>query len=65
MSWRPLDIFKSEAKSSNKCTISSGNYNMHPNENTARSLFVNSSVAKSFNDKVSIVIRPVENKVKK
>jgi len=50
MAWKPLDLFKSEGSSSNSIGNEQSSSSSITTENTARSLFVNTSIEKTFNE---------------
>jgi hypothetical protein len=57
MAWKPLGLFKSEKSSSTSVDTSRTNTIIQSTENTVRSLFVNTSIEKAFNEKVSVSIK--------
>ena len=52
MSWRPLDIFKLNDETFKFCDTQFTDHNIALNENTVRSLLVNSAIAERFTKKI-------------
>lgn len=65
MSWKPLGLFKSEGSSSNSADNRESNSGIAFTENTARSLFVNTSIEKAFNEKHTVSIKMTTDTEKK
>ena len=65
MAWKPLGLFKSEGSSSNSADNRQSNSSITSTENTARSLFVNTSIEKAFNEKPIVSIKMTTDTEKK
>lgn len=65
MAWKPLGLFKSEGSSLNSADNRQSNSSITSTENTARSLFVNTSIEKAFNEKPIVSIKMATDTEKK